>query len=259
MQAWTSQKCSLCKQQVVRFHRSRVQCCWQHGLVERDLSSARNIWNKARAVITGDGSADYLADSRAHADWKQLVITRNARARIMSRADFQAAWERVPLLERVQGNAVLKALVQQLCNGELVLEKEVSVLPGLSRTAMEAHKFAKARHADNLTARDALPARQTLKHAYHGARGGEPAIAAWAANEARRRRVKPRPLLRLVPAAARARYGIRTAAASVAVAPAVDAAAGAPFNEDVHASRTHGTVSEITGQAHGAAPLTSEV
>lgn len=44
-------QCCLCKQQLLRFHRSRVQCCWKHGLVERDSSSARNIWIKARAVI----------------------------------------------------------------------------------------------------------------------------------------------------------------------------------------------------------------
>ena len=93
-QAYTSQKCCLCEMQVVRFSRSRLEICWQHGLVERDLSSANNILNRAKALINGDDSANYLSAPVGGLDWKPLVITRkSAGVRMMSRAAFQAEWE----------------------------------------------------------------------------------------------------------------------------------------------------------------------
>ena len=64
--------------------------------MERDLSSAKNILNRAKALINGDDSANYLcASPSGHPDYKQRTITRKSAAsgvRMMSRAAFQAEW-----------------------------------------------------------------------------------------------------------------------------------------------------------------------
>jgi hypothetical protein len=194
--------------QVVRFSRSRLEICWQHGLVERDLSSANNILNRAKALINGDDSANYLSAPVGGLDWKPLVITRkSAGVRMMSRAAFQAEWEQAEPVEtkRTRDHVKLKKLLALLTSGTVVLEAEARpVLPPILRKGVKAVREKRQRMLAN---RDNSRRRLEFKALVHGA---EKFIAMRTSDKRARTirdgRRKFWPLLRAAPLDARKRY-----------------------------------------------------
>ena len=245
-QAYTSQKCCLCEMQVVRFSRSRLEICWQHGLVERDLSSAKNILNRAKALINGDDSANYLSAPVGGLDWKPLVITRkSAGVRMMSRAAFQAEWEQAErdVTKRTRNHKGLKKLLALLTSGAVVLEAEARpVLPPILRKGVKAVREKRQRMLAN---RDNSRRRLEFKALVHGADSEK--FTAMRTNDKRARTIRDGrrkfwPLLRAAPLDARKRYdGLelnRLISPAPAAAPAdvdadVDTGADADTDADV--------------------------
>jgi hypothetical protein len=207
-EAFTSQKCCLCLSQLVRFNRCRLEICWKHGLVDRDLNSAHNILNKARALIDGNDSAEYLrAAAVDDPDRQPLVVTRQRGATTVTRAAFQAQWmEAQPdASKRSREHTGLKALLASLTSGAVALEAEGrAALPPIMRKRLKAARVKRDRM---LRHRDHSRRRVDFKEMVHGPdklvvmRGND-----CSARTIRENRRKFWPLLRAAPLDARQRY-----------------------------------------------------
>ena len=185
--------------------------------MERDLSSAKNILNRAKALINGDDSADYLSASVGGLDWKPLVINRkSAGVRMMSRAAFQAEWMEAEPEEskRTRKHVKLKKLLDSLTSGAVVLEAEARpVLPPILRKGVKAVREKRQRMLAN---RDNSRRRLEFKALVHGADSEKFTAMRKNDRDMRARTIRDRgdrgsrrkfwPLLRAAPLDARKRY-----------------------------------------------------
>ena len=149
-------------------------------------------------------------------------------------------------------------LVAAVSSGHIVVAAEP--LHGLPHAVLDAHKTAKVKHAENISRRDKLDGRQALKTAWHAA--GRIAWADLERSAAKRRRPKPRPLLRVSSKQTRDLYNPLSAqlrgAGAVGAAPAAPSAPAIPAGMAPVAARGTGLISTTEGgfapQHHGAVP-----